>query len=176
MECLGFEPGTTGWKAYMNPLSYGGRPQPQVPLLLFNSATSASETQVVRWIESNKMSKPKVPIENTCLKIFGYAKLLRFFAVDLEFIQMIGSIDRGYLRLFLRPFEAVLRPFFDIHPGTKLQNSDLNCKPPCLSNLIIPLGTETCASPRNLVNRRFSETWILLWILMLDDMVTNVLA
>ena len=74
----------------MNPLSYDGRPHPQVPLLLFNSATSASETQVVRWIESNKMSKPKVPIENTCLKIFGYAKLLRFFAVDLEFIQMIG--------------------------------------------------------------------------------------
>ena len=104
MECLGFEPGTTGWKAYMNPLSYGGRPQPQVPLLLFNSATSASETQVVRWIESNKMSKPKVPIENTCLKIFGYAKLLRFFCCRLR-IHSNDRFDRqGVLEAV---FEAV---------------------------------------------------------------------
>ena len=27
MVCLGFEPGAAGWKAQMNPLSYGGTPQ-----------------------------------------------------------------------------------------------------------------------------------------------------
>ena len=26
MVCLGFEPGAAGWKAQMNPLSYGGTP------------------------------------------------------------------------------------------------------------------------------------------------------
>ena len=27
MVCLGFEPGAAGWKAQMDPLSYGGTPQ-----------------------------------------------------------------------------------------------------------------------------------------------------
>ena len=27
MVCLGFEPGVAGWKAQMNPLSYGGTPE-----------------------------------------------------------------------------------------------------------------------------------------------------
>ena len=27
MVCLGFEPGVAGWKAQMNPLSYGGTPK-----------------------------------------------------------------------------------------------------------------------------------------------------
>ena len=26
MVCLGFDPGVAGWKARMNPLSYGGSP------------------------------------------------------------------------------------------------------------------------------------------------------
>ena len=26
MVCLGFEPGTAGWNAYMNPLNYSGPP------------------------------------------------------------------------------------------------------------------------------------------------------
>ena len=29
MVCLGLEPGAAGWKAQMNPLSYGGTPHPQ---------------------------------------------------------------------------------------------------------------------------------------------------
>ena len=30
MACLGVEPGVAGWKAQMNPLSYGGTPSKEV--------------------------------------------------------------------------------------------------------------------------------------------------
>ena len=33
MECLGVEPGVAGWKAQMDPLSYGGTPWLHILLL-----------------------------------------------------------------------------------------------------------------------------------------------
>ena len=39
MVCLGLEPGAAGWKALMNPLSYGGTPVSNLSILTLVDGT-----------------------------------------------------------------------------------------------------------------------------------------
>ena len=58
MVCLGFEPGTAGWKAQTNPLSYGG--PTTLPLfwfvLLFARHVVGGRETHIKWLNESEFS------------------------------------------------------------------------------------------------------------------------
>ena len=56
MACLGVEPGAAGWKAQMNPLSYGGTPTRNHSILLYFPNSSVLTQPWCQFVENILLS------------------------------------------------------------------------------------------------------------------------
>ena len=81
MVCLGFKPMAAGWKAQMNPLSYGGTPTKIIVEARFAKFTSASSIYNI-YLPSGK-------------------HLMEFFAAKLGKASIVTYVSCFYLIVFL---------------------------------------------------------------------------
>ena len=111
MVCLGIKPGATGWKAHMNPLSFGGSP---IPSSVLTDAPPTSLPGSHRCPNTERFCKIYSTFVTLVSLRFARLRISEQILAKMNKLFIYVTDDRPYMMTLdlIRPFRSyMVRPY-----------------------------------------------------------------